>query len=189
MSRARRWRRKIWHEVATVAGLPKAHAAVADRARAPRDLCGDARPRMPSARAAQPRGAIFSSPAIGLIPDCRRRSKARCGPETARPISLRRRDRSSDPRGRVILEANVVPAGARPQHRGGNVGAPRLATARRPLGLRARSGRDDSGGIRAAAALSGRAVDARSKPRSPPICAASRAIMAAGRCSATAPST
>ena len=40
--RARRWRRTIWEEVAAVAGLPSDAAAVADRARAPRDLRRDA---------------------------------------------------------------------------------------------------------------------------------------------------
>ena len=36
--------RKIWEEVAIVAGKSQCHAAVANRARAPGDLCGDAGP-------------------------------------------------------------------------------------------------------------------------------------------------
>ena len=77
--------------------------------------------------------------------------------------------------------------GARDEHRIGEAGPAGLPAARRPLGVRARSRRHDSVRIRAAAALSRRAGRCRTRSaRSPTICAASRAPMAAGRWCRTA---
>ena len=76
---------QIWREVAQIAGLDNAAAALADRARAARDLRRDAKPGCQAAagedRLPQPCG----SPATGPPPDCRRPSKARSAPAIKRP--------------------------------------------------------------------------------------------------------
>ena len=58
----------LWEEVATVAGLPRRAAAVADRARAPRHLRGDAGAECQAPRRRHRVDAICSSPAIGPTP-------------------------------------------------------------------------------------------------------------------------
>ena len=78
----------IWSEVARVTGLAACAAALADRARAARDVRGDARRRTPNGPARRRNGAISCLPAIGQIPACPLPSKARSDPAIAPPTSI-----------------------------------------------------------------------------------------------------
>ena len=80
----------IWSEVAAVAGLPDDAAALADRARAPRHFRRNARAERAAPAARNVVAIIFSSPATGPRPACRRRSKARSARATAPPTLLRK---------------------------------------------------------------------------------------------------
>ena len=113
---------------------------------------------------AQRRGAICSSPAIGPMTGLPATIEGaiRSGNRAADLVAARdaRRDEPHVRRHRI---AGMPASAARPQHRGGDRRAARLAAARRTLGVRARGRRHHSGRIRAAAALS---RPSRSTPRS-----------------------
>ena len=85
--RARRWRRRSGRRCAAVTGLPDEAAALADRARAARDLRGDAGRECQAPGRARRDGAILflagDWTTTGLAGHDRR---ARSGPATARPI-------------------------------------------------------------------------------------------------------
>ena len=146
-------------------GRSCASAVLHLRQRRSRTRCG---------RARSPHGKTCFLPATGLLPDCRRPSRDRCGPATGPPTSswqgkrlircdrLRRpvanRGMSSEmhsvdkPRRRAVdsaaLEKSICV---------GDAGAARLPAVRRTLGVRARSGQHDPVRIRAVPPLSRRA--------------------------------
>ena len=73
----------IWSEVARVTGLPADAAAVADRARAARDVRRHAGAGREAPRRRNPMAQSAFWPAIGQIPACPLPSKARSDPATA----------------------------------------------------------------------------------------------------------
>ena len=186
--------------------LPPAAAALADRARAPGDLCGDAGGSGAPAGAAdallQPRprrrldGHRASGDDRGLDP-----LRARGGRDPVARAWQRPAVAESRMKGNVLAfgkgaaQARDAPrsVGARRDraaHRLRDRRAAEGAEERRPLVLRARGRRDDPLRIRALPPLPRRARGpASSKRRSPSISAASRARTAAGRSSTKATST
>ncbi len=122
--RARSWRETIWQRGRDGRpGLPPDAAAVADRARAARDLRGDAGAECPAARRRHAIGAICSSPAIG--------------PHTGLPATIEGAIRSGQPRRRSRLRnaddaGRMTDADAPPAARS-RIGA--TASRRRPRAL------------------------------------------------------
>ena len=87
---ARAARHDIWNDVCAATGATRRAAALADRARAPRHIRGDARTGRAASRHRHRNGRTWSLPATGPPPDCRRPSKARSAPATRPPTTSSR---------------------------------------------------------------------------------------------------
>ena len=125
----------------------------------------------------------------GPRPGCPPPSRGPCALVTVPPTSsvVWRNDADLTLNIATELKRKPRPSNRASRSRRGHCSQP---AARRPLGVRAGGRRHHPGRIRPAAPLSRPSPSTRSsKPRSPSICAASRASMAAGRCSTTASST
>ena len=192
--RARSSAKTLWQEVAHCSRHSRARCRRGRSCASGAPLSRRRRRRMPGGPAPRPLAQSVSRRRLdrdGTAGDHRRRDPLRQPGRRSRAAAMLTHGRemsSVSPtahhrcrRGRARLGASIEPA---------TRGAARPAAAGRALGVRARSRRHHPGRIRAAAPLSRRAGRhrARSQDRAS-ICAASRASMAAGRCSTTATST
>ena len=161
------------------------------RCRRGRSCASAARPspqrrhRMPNVRAPRPHGAILCSPAIGLIPACPRPSKARSARAIAPPTSIARALQDETREARISHERIRTRSASKRQRR-----RARFASAPTAIGCSSSKPMPPfRPNTSCCGTISRNPSMPRSKPVSPPICAVSRALMTAGRCSRTATST